>query len=159
MKDLILVLTNSQDGKHSSSVISKILEAGRNVFRFDVDKIGKGELKIIFKADSNGMKLDATCFNQTITLDDIGSIWYRRPNYFDFQIKDPIQRGYAESELKSFLDNLWEFTDAAFWLNNPKSLERARKKIYQLKIAREIGFKIPDTIVTNNPTEAKKFFL
>ena len=100
MKDLILVLTNSQDGKHSSSVISKILEAGRNVFRFDVDKIGKGELKITFKADSNGIELNASCFNQAIALDDIGSIWYRRPNYFDFQIKDSVQRSYAESELR-----------------------------------------------------------
>ncbi len=46
----------------------------------------------------------------------------------------------------------------AFWLNNPIYLNTARKKIYQLFLAREAGFRVPKTIITNHPGRVKEFY-
>lgn len=158
MKDFILVLTNSQDGCHSDVVIAKLKSRGQNVFRFDVDKIAQGEVKINYSAGVRGVDCRLSCFDQELSLNDIQSIWYRRPNHFNLQFTDSVQKAYAESETKSFLDGLWEIVPNIFWFNNPKSLERARKKIFQLQLAEKIGFKIPETIVTNDSEKVKEFF-
>ena len=87
----------------------------------------------------------------------VKSVWYRRPNNFELQITDRVQKEFAERELKTFLEGLWQSMANVFWISNPLSLERARKKVYQLKVARELGFDIPDTIITNSPSTAKQF--
>ncbi len=153
----ILVLTNSKDGIHTDSVLFELKKKGEKFFRFNVDGIGSGKLKIFFSLDRN-TKIEAEG-GETIDFSEIKSIWYRRPNYFDLQIKDSVQKGYAEEELRIFLQNLWAINQNVFWLNNPIYLELARKKFYQLQIAKEeLGFMVPPTIATNDPAEVKKFY-
>lgn len=159
MKCTILVLTNSKDGEHSNVVITKLKDRGEKVFRFDVDKIGSGigaELVV------NNGQFECILFDEnksTLEFPQIKSIWYRRPNRFNLDIKDPIQRNFCESELVDFLNGLWFSTKGVFWLNNPYNLEKARKKVLQLKIAREIGLRIPKTTITNNPERVREFFI
>lgn len=158
MKDAILILTNSQDGKHTDVVISKLKKLGQCVFRFDADKFASGELQVNFYANQGNTGFEMIYGNKALSSKDIKSVWYRRPNFLDVQIKDPIQKKYAEDEIRIFLEGLWSILDDVFWLSNPNSLERARKKILQLRLAQEIGFTVPETIVTNNPQEARNFF-
>lgn len=153
----ILVLTNSKDGDHTDSVLSKLKEKGEKFFRFDTDRIGSGELKIVVSLNGN-FEIMAEC-GEKINFSEIKSIWYRRPNHFNLLINDSVQREYAEGELKIFLENLWLMKSDIFWLNNPIYLNLARKKLYQLRIAQEeFGFKIPPTIITNNSSEIKSFY-
>lgn len=156
--ETVLVLTNSQDGEHTASVVEKIHRLGGKVFRLDVDILSRGDVKIIFSANSTRWGFVLQTQDEKVRFDEIKSVWYRRPNFFNFQINDPVQKHFAETELKNFLEGLWYGLQEAFWMNRPHNLERARKKLYQLKIAREIGFLIPDTIVTNDPEKVKKFF-
>lgn len=158
MKDVILVLTNSKDGKHAEIVISKLEKLGQRVFRFDADKFASGELQVNFHAGQGKTGFEMSYGNKALISKDIKSVWYRRPNFLDVQIKNPIQKKYAEDEIRIFLEGLWSILDDVFWLSNPTSLERARRKILQLHFAREIGFTIPETIVTNNPREVRNFF-
>lgn len=159
MKHTILVLTNSKDGEHSNVVITKLKDRGEKVFRFDVDKIGSSvgvELVV------NNGQFECILFDENksaLELSQIKSIWYRRPNRFNLDIKDPVQRNFCESELVDFLNGLWFSTKGVFWLNNPYNLEKARKKVLQLKIAREIGLRIPQTTITNNPERVREFFM
>ena len=43
-------------------------------------------------------------------------------------------------------------------MSHPEKIYTAELKPYQLKIAKEVGFIIPDTIISNNPEEIKKHF-
>jgi hypothetical protein len=43
-------------------------------------------------------------------------------------------------------------------INPPSSRITATEKLYQLKVARSIGFQIPDTLASNDPSEIRKFF-
>lgn len=159
MKCTILVLTNSKDGEHSNVVITKLRNRGEKVFRFDVDKIGSS-LKVELLINSG--KFECTLFDENkniLRLSEVKSIWYRRPNRFNLNIKDPVQKNFCESELLDFLNGLWFSTDGVLWLNNPYNLEKAKKKVLQLNIAREIGLKIPKTLITNNSKRVEEFFM
>lgn len=152
MRDTILVLTNSVDGTHSDVVIDKLKNAGEKVFRFDVDRMARGDLVLRFGVDQETFGFEALDRDDSLFSTEIKSVWYRRPNRLNSPILDPVQRQYAEMEMTQLLEGLWSATtDEVFWLSNPINLERARKKILQLKIAREIGFSVPRTIVTNDP--------
>lgn len=159
MKRTILALTNSKDGEHSDLVITKLRDRGEKVFRFDVDRIGSSlDIELLI----NNGKFECILFDENkneLRLSEVKSIWYRRPNRFNLNIKDPVQRNFCENELTDFLNGLWFSTNGVLWLNNPYNLEKARKKVLQLKIAKEIGLKIPRTIITNNSERVREFFM
>ena len=159
MENTVLILTNSNDGQHTDIVIQKIEELGGRIFRFDSNRLASGELQINLYANSDRFECEMIDSGKTVCSEEIKSVWYRRPNRFNFSIKDFVQKQYAENEIRQFLEGLWLGLRGKFWLNNPASLEKARKKIFQLELARSMGFKIPRTIVTNNPLKVKKFFL
>jgi glutathione synthase/RimK-type ligase-like ATP-grasp enzyme len=46
--------------------------------------------------------------------------------------------------------------DAA-WINDPALDQVAGRKAYQLKVAQEVGLRIPATLMTNDPVEARRF--
>jgi hypothetical protein len=153
----ILILTNSKDGEHTSVVETKLRKRGESVFRLNVDDMVKGLVSIILRCDDSGWGFVISNSNEKIVSSDIKSVWYRRPNFFDFSISDSIQREYAEGELRIFLEGLWLGLSEIFWLNSPWKLESARKKVYQLQVAKELGFAIPRTIITNSPKEVEIF--
>jgi glutathione synthase/RimK-type ligase-like ATP-grasp enzyme len=45
----------------------------------------------------------------------------------------------------------------AFWVNPMQAAKAANSKLLQLRLARKMGLKIPNTLVSNNPTEIKRF--
>lgn len=158
MEKTVLVLTNSEDGEHSDAVIEKLTKRGERVFRLDVDRIPKGELEIHLSVGERALNFRFQHNGAVLQPGDVKSAWYRRPQFFNFPIKDRVQKRYAEEELSNLLAGLWFNLEDVFWLNNPYAMERARKKMLQLRLAHEIGFLVPQTIVTNSPDEAKEFY-
>lgn len=159
-KDVVLVLTNSKDGLHSEVIVKKLQERGVRVFRFDVDALTRGDVRIDFRSREEKWKFTITSGEDILHSREIKSIWYRRPyQNWTYGIQDPKQKGFAEKELKSFLEDMWlGLQEDCFWVNHPYHQERTMKKMTQLRLAHELGFKTPDTLVTNTPDEAKAFW-
>lgn len=158
MNDAILVLTNSKDGQHTDVVISKLQRRSQRVFRFDADIFANGELQLNFCSDRDRFGFKIIGADDTLSSKEIKSVWYRRPNSLHLKIKDPVQSRYAEEEIVNLLEGLWVSMPDVFWLNNPVYLTRARKKIYQLFLAKEAGFITPKTIITNDPEKVRRFY-
>ena len=93
-----------------------------------------------------------------LALDEVGAVWHRRirPYTLDPQLTDETARTFAWSECAEALDGIWHGMDC-FWMNPPHADERALKKVYQHRLARRIGLRIPETLVTNSPDEARAF--
>jgi glutathione synthase/RimK-type ligase-like ATP-grasp enzyme len=160
VRNVILVLTNSEDGMHSDLVISKLLARGEDVFRFDVDRFTKGEATIAFSPSVDGGECVVSNGSDLIQPGDIKSVWYRRPNHFNLPIKDPVQKDYAEKEVRLFLDAIWfllEQRERIFFLSRPSAIESARRKLFQLDLAERYGMRIPKTIITNDPEKVRTF--
>jgi len=87
------------------------------------------------------------------------SIWFRKPTYLEpheLPVDEEYQTfthiAYKES-VKAFYDLLCE----KFWLSDYRAIMRANNKLLQLELAYDLGFNVPQTMVTSNPKEANKF--
>lgn len=96
--------------------------------------------------------------NQEYLRDDITSVWYRRPGRPKLPADyDLSTQQFISGESKDTLAGLWELLDVT-WVNHPDHNRHANNKIRQLLVASQLGLKIPDTIITNNPEQALEFF-
>lgn len=99
----------------------------------------------------------------TLTLDDqcgFRSIWYRR-------VRSPVRpdgmdAGYfafSEKESRySLIGGLLALSRTIPTMSCPASVWAAEHKPYQLAIAKQCGLSIPDTLISNLPSEAERFF-
>lgn len=62
-----------------------------------------------------------------------------------------------EREARAFREGLWESLDC-FWVSRPQRVSEAENKAYQLKVAAQLGFIIPRTVMTNDPEEFLRFY-
>src|SRR5258708_4300077 len=52
---------------------------------------------------------------------------------------------------------LYALLHRAYWINNPFNTRIAHRKFLQLRTAAEVGFAVPQTLVTNRPKSALDF--
>jgi glutathione synthase/RimK-type ligase-like ATP-grasp enzyme len=94
---------------------------------------------------------------QQVGLGRIRSAWLRdEGGPVAIQKGSPNKEDFAIQEWAAFLSGFWE-TASWLWINKPSAMRVANLKLKQLETARQHGFKIPRTLVTNSPAEARKF--
>jgi glutathione synthase/RimK-type ligase-like ATP-grasp enzyme len=93
-----------------------------------------------------------------LDLREVSAVWWRRPQTFelDGSLVRPSYRAFAYNECHEAWAGLWHTLDA-FWVNPPLNDEVAARKAYQLDVARWVGLTIPETLITNDPAEARRF--
>jgi len=69
----------------------------------------------------------------------------------------PAHWDYCVRETDWFLRGALYATDAT-WVGHPAYMQQAESKLYQLSVARKIGFTIPDTTITNAAEEVSRFY-
>ncbi|OYR38391.1 hypothetical protein DJ82_12510 [Halorubrum sp. Ib24] len=91
-----------------------------------------------------------------LELADCGAVWWRRPQPFDLspELTGNVDRSFAYRECQAAIGGLWRTLDAE-WMNHPTHDEEAARKPYQLRVAQQIGFEIPETCITNDPARAQ----
>jgi hypothetical protein len=86
------------------------------------------------------------------------SIWYRRPEAPQAFVDDGLTSGeleYVNEQWGGVVDGLASLR--CKWVNPPHNGARAESKILQLAEAASVGLVIPDTVVTNQRSEALRF--
>ncbi len=63
---------------------------------------------------------------------------------------------FAANEANEALSGIWHSLDA-FWVNDPGRDQIAHRKAFQLSVAQDVGLRIPHTLITNDPAEARAF--
>ncbi|WED42955.1 hypothetical protein [Legionella cardiaca] len=96
---------------------------------------------------------------KTITENEIDVVWWRRTrnpfipktgheNDFDFIRKENVI--FCDSIPLTLVQGPW-------WINPFDSIKYASSKVYQLKLAASLDFKIPATLISNAPEKIKEF--
>jgi hypothetical protein len=88
---------------------------------------------------------------------DVRAAYFRRPE--PIKLPDSVRedcRPYCAMEWQSALEGLYFALDGK-WLNAPHHIFAAENKVKQLALATRLGFRVPATLVTNNPRAAKDF--
>jgi glutathione synthase/RimK-type ligase-like ATP-grasp enzyme len=96
----------------------------------------------------NGERLD---------LADVTSAWFRRPERAQLPDWPPAVHKFAAREVDHALTGLWTALDW-FWVSRPDRIAVASYKLPQLGWASAVGLRVPATIVTSDPDQARQFY-
>jgi hypothetical protein len=95
---------------------------------------------------------------RTIDIDDIRSIWWRRPNAFTLPPDLSEQESaFAKGEIRHALQGLWASLEC-YWVSFPALIQQASWKMDQLKRAARLGFEVPRTLITTDPDAVRAFY-
>ena len=88
-------------------------------------------------------------------------VWNRRPSLPVLPPDVPIpadDRYVAQRECTAFHRAQWALAAPdAFWINHPDGRRRANVKPVQLRAAGEAGFRLPPTLMSNDPARIRRF--
>jgi hypothetical protein len=154
--DKILIVT-SLDDAHADYIINILNERGlrEKVIRLNTENFIDN--CIVSFTESN-VEIEIKDSKRAIKLDEICSVWFRRPKDFLIQHNDERVSTFINKQSMSLLRGIYFAThDSAKWINPLPSLHRARIKLQQLQLAKKLGFNVPRTLVTNDPNSVLKF--
>jgi len=154
---MILVITHEHDA-HGQHMIRTLRGLGEQVVEFDVGTYPRS-LGVSFAYSQSEVAGEIRFPDgSSLSTDRIKSVLYRRerPIGVSEAIKDPRIKAYVDRESRHVLDSLRRLI-GAFWLNDPDASRQASNKLWQLHLARQLGFHIPRTLVTNSPEKATEF--
>lgn len=142
---MILIITHKLD--YTVDFIVDILNTRKIAYkRLNCEDIMKSGLSI-----SIGDEFDLRLLGEQV----FSSIWFRRTMLPDVDMPLP-EKIYLLKEFEYLLKNIFATIDGK-WLSDPFLVYRAENKLLQLKYAKEIGFVIPDTLVSANASEIRHF--
>ena len=153
---MILAISSTEDD-HASAVLEQLDAMGVDARLLDIAAFPTElTLSVQYAATDGDDAVRAQLGDQS--LDEVGAVWWRRPQPFELSpaLERDVDRSFAYTECQSALDGLWRVLDAS-WINHPTRDEDAARKPYQLRVAQQVGFEIPETHITNDPDRARAF--
>ncbi|TDE08701.1 MvdC/MvdD family ATP grasp protein [Dyadobacter psychrotolerans] len=145
---MILIITHKSDFT-ADFLVNRLNEKGISYYRLNCEDISV-HTEVSLSSDSN--------FSPIIDgISKFTSVWFRRTKLPEPIDVDPFVEVFYLSELRWFQKNLWNTLEAR-WLSEPSAVYRAENKFLQLKIAQQIGFAIPCTLVSTDVVRIKQFF-
>lgn len=154
---MILIVTSKRDG-HIGNVTRHIDALKCPWVRLNIEDLPANCNLSINPASGNGI-FQLHDSNLSFQLSDITAVWYRKPdplNLSHFAL-DKASLDYVEAEFNEIIQGLYAILKDVFWINNPLTTRLTHRKMLQLRFAREAGFTIPQSLITNNSKEALEF--
>jgi glutathione synthase/RimK-type ligase-like ATP-grasp enzyme len=113
--------------------------------------------RLTYNTTANGFDGSVESDGRVVTFGEIGSVWYRASHARGFPTGLAIEElEFARREAESVLDALPAVTDW-HWINDPRRHREAGWKPAQLSVARQLGFTIPQTVISNDPAKVRDF--
>ncbi|NQV50455.1 MAG: hypothetical protein HQ507_08155 [Candidatus Marinimicrobia bacterium] len=154
---MLLVITNRSD-LSSDYLILKIKERSIPFARLNTEDYG-----IDYKIDINLSKTSnrfVIKYKDGITIEDeeISAVYFHHPSPPIVEdVVTKIDQEFAAREALEVLRSIWRMIPEKKWLNHPKYLWRAVNKVEQLLEAVNIGFHIPNTLITSDKDSVSSF--
>ncbi|GAA1588839.1 hypothetical protein GCM10009678_84010 [Actinomadura kijaniata] len=149
----VLVVTQDFDPT-VDPVIQALGERGAQVVRVDLSYFPR---RMSFTtSDFRGERRQLRHRDRVVDLDALSAVWYRRPTGFDFgpEMGEP-ERQFARKEAMQAIGGIMRAT-GCLWVNRPDVDAIGDLKPYQLQLAKRLGFRVPRTLLTNDPAEVRE---
>jgi len=156
---MIFCITGKED-EHADIVLAELDRKGAPYVRFHTAEFPQQILLTGHIQDDVGSdRVVLNVSGQTINLSDIKTVWFRRPKSPELPSElSEEDHEFAMDESTAVLRSLWCLLRDCFWVNPRLPGTYAESKLYQLELARSIGFDVPRTLITNDPAEIAPFF-
>lgn len=144
----ILVITSSYD-KTCDYIIKKYTNV--SFFRLNMDCFSNYSISYT----ENGF--DISCDTDSLSESSCLSIYYRKPSLERLDgIFEQRYQSFAHRESFSLMEGIVEAFDG-ICLTKPSIMRPAGNKVFQAKLARKIGFEMPNYLMTNSASAQKAF--
>ena len=156
---MILILSGSDDG-HADHVAELLRTRSANVVRFDPATYPTtASLSLAYSPSGIGEQI-LFADGRRIDLSSGAAVWYRRPGspVAHTDVHDSDARAYIDLECSMVMQSLWSMVTAAWLPGRPLAVRRAEQKAFQLKVAGDLGFELPPTLITNRPADLIDFY-
>ena len=134
--------------------------SGERSIYFDVSKTGSGgDVAIEFRDGHSSAQL-TDAFGEAFSPEDLSSVWFRRvkiPDHFDNLALDEEQSFVLGHEFYCAWEGAFQSHFSGTWISNPAFTRKINNKVYQLHIARKVGFKVPNTLISDDPQKICEF--
>lgn len=120
--------------------------------RLDVNAESQPDLT--YRMGNKGLRF----FLGKLDLSKIKSVWYKLA-WMTYPEKHRHNPYWLFNRLNRtvLVEQLYDLLPNAIWISHPHAVRRAENKILQMQIARELGFSIPETLVTGNAGDVSCF--
>ena len=151
MNEVNYLIVSSTIDYSTDLVCSEMEKRGLKYLRINRDLFDQYEITYDLEREVMSVGIQGTQY--AVRNDTLRGIYFRAPVFYrytrELSIDDQLRRG----QWSSFIRNLMVF-DRAKWINHPTATYRAENKMLQLKVARSLGVRIPQTFVGNHlPSE------
>jgi len=155
---VILVISHEQD-PHAERVIRHLEGDGHPVLLLNLSELpDRASLSIDYNGGGRPHIEYRRAGGATYPLHDVTSVWWRRPQAPDLSsVTDPQVNLFTANEWNEAINGLWQLLIDAAWMNDPTMDDAASRKARQLRVAAEVGFKVPRTLITSDPERARRF--
>ena len=153
----ILMLTRKLD-READLVGIGLLQRGIDYIRLNIDDIPH-QLRIRFNCQpACDLNFEFCIGEQTVDTSSISLSWLRHFNIRTINFhQDKLAHTFAfqqwDDAYKTLQNNL-----TCEWISSPHATLQSSDHIKQLSVAKKIGFKIPATLITNDPGAARSFY-
>jgi glutathione synthase/RimK-type ligase-like ATP-grasp enzyme len=155
---MLLVVTNKDD-LTSDYLVLRLRERNIPYARLNTEHFTKA-FSIELRADSRHSSATIIDRNASRRIDikDVSGVYFRRPIPPVFQELRDTDQAFAVRESLEALRSLWRHIDENKWLNHPRRIQTSSNKYEQLSVARSLGFRIPRTLITDEPSTICEFY-
>ena len=155
---MILIISSEKD-VHAQAATSALSDMGSDYRILDLSEFPQS-MELGISMSSAGEDQFAVRFadGKRLDMEEVTAVWWRRPQPFGLpqNLNDPVHRQFAMQESDLAFKGLWQ-TSKALWVNGVNEDAAASNKPWQLQVAKEIGLRIPQTLITNSPEDAERF--
>lgn len=154
----VLIITHSKDNQSIDIVSEQLKKYDTKAIRFNVDQYPLN-YSLTSSYEDGEWKVYLDYDGKRESLHDITALWYRRSHNLASGLGSILEGEYLSSvhgEIRTTLFGMLESMNC-FQIGKFSQYRRLDSKEEQMKIASALGLKVPETCITNNPDEAKKF--
>jgi hypothetical protein len=151
---MLLILTSDQDVT-ADFLIVELINRQLPYFRLNAEALATAAFTFCLSGDN--VRREVSIGERQLDLNDVHAVWYRRAVH-----PGPVaglsrgQRAFVAGELRHLSMGLVLNPDVT-WVNPIDSVSVAEHKLYQLQVARQVGFRVPRTFVSRDAAELRRF--
>lgn len=151
------VIIAEQGDLHSRAVQREISLRGGSCLIFDTLSF-TADVTLTCRLDGGAAAMTLKPHNRNVrwSIDNETSVWWRRPRGYTTgdMFRHPRAQAFASRQCSlAFLGSLSQCCRRVI---NPVVTHYPTTKLYELRVAADVGFEIPDTLVTTDVDEAKR---
>ena len=149
---MLLIITCEED-IHPNGVIEELETLSVPYFRLNTEYLLR-DYNVHVSIDNNHSSffIEHKNAGHHISSDDVTAVWERKAEplcLFDDGFTPQIEEMLLK-EAQDFLKYFRYSLNEVLWIGNPIKERKASSKIWQMKIAKEVGFSIPRTVYSND---------